>query len=177
MTTKIDTAIFTPMTGKRLQTSRRAAGISQTEMGALIGCSRHSVSYWETKVGPIKTRFGVPARMLVVLGIQTLPINCISYRAREHGVLGWVDRQQEALDKKSAHSRAKAAIRAAQHRQQCGAKTRKGHPCSNKSEPGRRRCKFHGGLSTGPKTIGGRTKIAEAQRSRWAAYKYSNSGQ
>jgi hypothetical protein len=40
-----------------------------------------------------------------------------------------------------------------------------------KSEAGRRRCKFHGGLSTGPKTAEGRARIAEAQRRRWARHK------
>jgi hypothetical protein len=31
--------------------------------------------------------------------------------------------------------------------------------------------KFHGGLSTGPKTPEGRARIAEAQRKRWAAWR------
>ncbi len=38
-------------------------------------------------------------------------------------------------------------------------------------EPGKRRCRFHGGLSTGPKTDAGRARIAEAQRRRWQAYR------
>ena len=33
------------------------------------------------------------------------------------------------------------------------------------------RCRFHGGLSTGPKTEAGRARIAEAQRRRWLAYR------
>jgi len=49
----------------------------------------------------------------------------------------------------------------------CGAKTRKGAPCRMKSEPGKKRCKFHGGKSTGPRTRVGRQRIAEAQRRRW----------
>jgi hypothetical protein len=52
-----------------------------------------------------------------------------------------------------------------------GAKTRKGTPCRNKSEAGKRCCKFHGGLSTVPKTQEGRDRIAEAQRLRWARVK------
>ena len=55
--------------------------------------------------------------------------------------------------------------------QRCGARTRKGTPCRCKPLPGKRRCKFHGGMSTGPKTPGGRERIAEAQRRRWAAYR------
>jgi len=58
----------------------------------------------------------------------------------------------------------------------CGAKTtRKGTPCKNMSEPGRRRCKFHGGMSTGPKTAEGRERIAEAQRQRWALWRLAQS--
>jgi hypothetical protein len=49
----------------------------------------------------------------------------------------------------------------------CGAHNRQGNPCSVRVEPGKRRCRFHGGLSTGPKTSAGRARIAEAQRRRW----------
>ena len=34
----------------------------------------------------------------------------------------------------------------------CGARTRKGTECKAKALPGKTRCKFHGGASTGPKT-------------------------
>lgn len=53
--------------------------------------------------------------------------------------------------------------------QRCGARTRKGTPCKCMPIPGRRRCKFHGGLSTGPKTAAGKARISEAQKRRWAA--------
>jgi hypothetical protein len=36
------------MTGAKLQALRRTAGINQTDMGAMIDATRHSVSYWET---------------------------------------------------------------------------------------------------------------------------------
>ncbi len=57
------------------------------------------------------------------------------------------------------------------YRQKCGAMTRKGTPCRCKPLPGKRRCKFHGGASTGPKTLEGRERIAEAQRRRWASWR------
>lgn len=38
----------------------------------------------------------------------------------------------------------------------CGARNRKGTPCKNKPMPGKARCKFHGGASTGPRTLHGR---------------------
>jgi hypothetical protein len=43
----------------------------------------------------------------------------------------------------------------------CGAKTRDGGSCQVRAEPGKTRCRFHGGKSTGPKTQAGRARIAE----------------
>src|SRR4029077_20450803 len=53
----------------------------------------------------------------------------------------------------------------------CGAKTRAGGCCQVRAEPGKARCRFHGGKSTGPKTQAGRARMAEAQRLRWLAYR------
>ena len=44
----------------------------------------------------------------------------------------------------------------------CGAKTRSGQPCSKFPVKGKRRCRLHGGLSSGPKTAEGRASIAAA---------------
>jgi hypothetical protein len=54
----------------------------------------------------------------------------------------------------------------------CGARTRRGAPCQCKAirtKRGAMRCRLHGGLSSGPKTIEGRARISEAMRQRWAA--------
>lgn len=48
----------------------------------------------------------------------------------------------------------------------CGAKTRSGGACAMRVEPGKHRCRLHGGLSTGPKTEEGRQRVAQAQRER-----------
>jgi hypothetical protein len=53
-------------------------------------------------------------------------------------------------------------------RPRCGAKTRAGAPCLMRPVAGKRRCRLHGGLSTGPKTPEGRAQIAAAQRRRLA---------
>jgi hypothetical protein len=54
----------------------------------------------------------------------------------------------------------------------CDARTKRdGRPCFAAPVPGNTRCKFHGGMSTGPKTPEGRARIAEAQRRRWAKYR------
>ena len=60
--------------------------------------------------------------------------------------------------------------------QKCGAQTRKGTPCRARALPGKTRCKFHGGASTGPKTPEGRKRIAEAQRRRWAKWRAECNG-
>ena len=44
----------------------------------------------------------------------------------------------------------------------CGAKTRSGTPCAKYPLAGKRRCRLHGSLSTGPKTAAGRARIAAA---------------
>lgn len=59
----------------------------------------------------------------------------------------------------------------------CGARTRKGTECKAKALLGKKRCRFHGGLSTGPKTTEGRKRIAAAQRKRWVEWRLSRSGQ
>ena len=44
----------------------------------------------------------------------------------------------------------------------CGAKTRSGAACAKFPIEGKRRCRLHGGLSTGPKTAAGRAAISAA---------------
>jgi hypothetical protein len=45
----------------------------------------------------------------------------------------------------------------------CGARTRSDNPCRKYPIAGKRRCRLHGGLSTGPKTREGKARIAAAQ--------------
>jgi hypothetical protein len=43
----------------------------------------------------------------------------------------------------------------------CGARRRSdGEPCQALSVPGRRRCKWHGGMSTGPRSAEGKLRVA-----------------
>lgn len=58
-------------------------------------------------------------------------------------------------------------------RPQCGARTRAGGACLapavwdfDSNAPRNGRCRMHGGLSTGPKTEEGRTRIRESNRRR-----------
>ncbi|MBK1720335.1 HGGxSTG domain-containing protein [Thiocystis violacea] len=50
----------------------------------------------------------------------------------------------------------------------CGAKTRRGTRCLCKPVPGSKRCKFHGGASTGPQTPEGK-EVARANLSKASA--------
>ena len=45
--------------------------------------------------------------------------------------------------------------------QRCDAKTRKGTACQKPPIKGKRRCRLHGGLSSGPKSAEGKSRIAE----------------
>ena len=62
--------------------------------------------------------------------------------------------------------------RQAAQRVQCGAsKHRDGKPCRALSEPGKRRCKWHGGCSTGPRTEEGKAKaLANLKQNRRGAF-------
>ena len=58
----------------------------------------------------------------------------------------------------------------------CEAKTRRGTPCRQRPLTGKRRCRLHGGLSTGPRTAEGRARIAEAQKERWRRFHITRKG-
>ena len=52
----------------------------------------------------------------------------------------------------------------------CGAKTRSGAPCAKYPIAGKRRCRLHGGASTGPRTPEGKARIA-AENTKHGRYK------
>lgn len=61
----------------------------------------------------------------------------------------------------------KCELKQDRQRVPCGAYARStGQPCRALSVPGKRRCRLHGGLSTGPKTAEGKARCADA---RWPA--------
>lgn len=159
--------VFPHLTGTDLRNARKAAGLSQVQLARAAGTGRDAVSYWENKPAICPSGWACQ-RMLKVLGIGILPVYATRTRARGDGVLPIrTAMEREAI----SAAKARQASRLAQLRVPCGAMTRKGQPCRLMSEPGRRRCKFHGGCSTGPKTVEGRAKISEAQRRRWAAWR------
>ena len=66
----------------------------------------------------------------------------------------------------SAHiAPARARELGPQQRVSCGAKRRRdGKPCQALSVPGKHRCKWHGGCSTGPKTVDGKARALDNLR-------------
>jgi len=50
----------------------------------------------------------------------------------------------------------------------CGAQNRRGHPCRQRELFPNGRCRYHGGLSTGPKTTEGRVRSLGNLTKRWA---------
>jgi transcriptional regulator with XRE-family HTH domain len=155
------------MTGAELRRLRRAAGLTQGDLASHAGYGREAVGYWEAKAGPIACRYGAVRRFLDALGIDPAPYLPPRAEARPDPLEAHL---QAALAQWRARQAERLARQLAARRVKCGAKTRKGSPCRNESEPGKRRCKFHGGRSTGAKTPEGRARIAEAQRQRWARY-------
>jgi hypothetical protein len=64
----------------------------------------------------------------------------------------------------------------------CGALTRQGERCKQlpvsdasryRPAPRNGRCRFHGGLSTGPKTPEGRKRVGDAARARYKAWAHA----
>jgi len=153
------------MTGDELRALRKRKGLSRPALAALARLHPDSVKYWEGKAR-IDLRGWAPDRILHALGAGHLSQKDIFPARRAEGDLRPVTRARNRVFYDSDFP----AVRRTRDRR-CGAKTRKGKPCRAKPLPGRRRCKFHGGMSTGPKTPEGRKRIAEAQRKRWRAWK------
>ena len=166
------------MTGAELRAHRKAMGLSQKALALRAIISSSAVKYWERKAR-INPKCRAVKSIAEALGIRGSKVFPPKYaHAGGWGVTGW-DQASVLLDAevelKMTAWRQRATLRAARLRVVCGARTRKDTPCRNMSGPGRKRCKFHGGKSTGPKTCEGKAKIAEAQRIRWARWRAGKS--
>uniref|UniRef100_UPI00406CDA23 HGGxSTG domain-containing protein n=1 Tax=Phaeobacter sp. PT47_59 TaxID=3029979 RepID=UPI00406CDA23 len=147
------------MTGDELKQHRLRSGLSRPALAALAGLHPSSVKYWERK-GETRICGHAPARLLLAMGLEVPKRPQIFKRPG----MRW--------DHFATTTRARGGVLGSAGAQtfskQCGARTRKGTACRSRPIPGKRRCRFHGGLSSGPKTQAGRNRIAEAQRKRWA---------
>ncbi|MEY8801666.1 HGGxSTG domain-containing protein [Leisingera sp. XS_AS12] len=147
------------MTGEELKQHRQRLGLSRPALAALAGLHPSSVKYWERK-GRERIRGHAPSRLFLVMGCE---------------VSNLVPHAPEPRDNFPTPTRARNGVLDTPDFQvaskRCGARTRKGAACRARPIPGKRRCRFHGGLSTGPKTSEGRDRIAQAQQKRWAIYR------
>lgn len=91
----------------------------------------------------------------------------------------WIATQMARLEDKRKAKAAKCVAQSERRlgpkltghsRKLCGARTRSrdSAPCQCKVVPGRTRCRFHGGLSTGPRTPEGKARCAEGVRRHFA---------
>lgn len=184
--------------GAELKAARKRAGLTQAVLGAKASISRQAVSYWECRK-TIDPRGWAVKRMAEVepqIG-ALLQAWCTNTHARGMGLrlkamfplskvrTGRRGRAappsaldallEAAITHELSRMKEREAQRRASLRVTCGAKTtRKGTACRNKSEPGRKRCKFHGGRSTGPRTAEGRQRVVDAQLKRWAEWRSRN---
>ncbi len=145
-------------TADRLRISRRLAGWSQRQLAARAGVHVQTVKYWERResvIGGWAVRRFRDAFAAAGMEWQGPPA------PQALGTLvSAIDDARATNVWKALHWLPTPFL------SRCGAKTRKGTACRCQPIPGRRRCKFHGGLSTGPKTPEGRERIREALRRR-----------
>ena len=140
------------MTGSKLDSHRKSTELSQHAFARRAGVPHDSVKFWEAKA-ELDLRRRAPCRLLETRGVKDhVQSDCV----RVGPVIVLRDKEQELLDSQSkalqAALRARFAKAATVARGRCGARTRKGDLCRSLSEPGWRRCRFHGGKSTGPRT-------------------------
>lgn len=161
------------MTGDELKAQRKRRDFSRLALAMLAGVHPDTVRYWERRA-IVDLRGWAPDRLLHAMGLGELSQKGTFPGPRfvsQQGISSTLTRARGGVlaetDKSSITTRGK---------RRCGAKTRKGTPCRAKPLPDKTRCRFHGGLSTGPKTLEGRERIAEAQRRRWARWQANRAG-
>ena len=105
-------------------------------------------------------------RDAIILYLWVLRLNAISdhhklvEECRENRTPRWT----KGLDGKPKYVGWNQAKR---DRPKCGAKTRKGTPCKAPAVPGKKRCRMHGGASTGPRTAKGLKRSLAAANAGW----------
>ena len=152
------------MTGDELKGLRKRQGLSRRALASLAGLHPDTVKYWEGKP-QMNMRGHAPDLLFKALGLGHLSQKHV-YPAWRH--LGNFRTSMRARGGVLLNIPSQGPIGPWE---KCGAKTRKGTACRAKALPGKTRCRFHGGLSTGPRTDQGRRRIAEAQRKRWRAFR------
>ena len=137
------------MTAERLRTARKTLGWTQKDLADHAGTHYQAVKYWERQTG----------------AIAGYAVDRFKAALQAAGYV-FAPPQMEA----GLNAGNQILSRPIMLPKLCGAKNRKGTACRCLAIAGKNRCKFHGGLSTGPKTAEGKERIAQAQRLRWQCH-------
>ena len=172
--------------GTQIGAARALLGWSRAQLASAAGLHINAIRYWEAKIGiPVRREPHACRRIreaLLHAGVEFIGhakpgvrlvenANFVMKppsRARaRHGVIPVSSHLAMLLTRTKT---VRAVVTRRKTSSPCGARTRTGAPCRRMSLRNGR-CRNHGGLSSGPKSIAGRTRIAEAQRRRWAKWR------
>lgn len=171
--------------GAQIRAARSLLGWSRHDLARAAGLHPNAVAYWEQTVTIPVGRHQPHACRKIAEALHRSDVEFVGHakpgvrlvkndnfvmrppsRARaRHGVIPIISRQEAWPPITQSHGYQVTAPRIA-----CGARTRASGSCRAKAMANHR-CRLHGGLSSGPKTIAGRARIAEAQRKRWAKWR------
>ncbi|WP_082549965.1 helix-turn-helix domain-containing protein [Mesorhizobium sp. Root157] len=141
--------------GDELRACRKAAGWTQKELAARSGFTAQTVKYHERRKGRLDGVAPSHFRDAFEAAGVMLPEPPRTFRPR-HGDLIAVFYSMPVCKPHLPRLR-------------CEARTRKGTPCRALALPGKQRCKFHGGMSTGPNSDAGKERIRQALKQRQGA--------
>jgi len=149
-----------------LRAARKTVGWSQADLGKRAGFSLRAVAYHEQKKGGRIDGVAPAAFRAVLLEVGATLAPLPPRRVPPPSTLELMMYSRPA---KIKVLRDQDAPRPAKPPPLiCGAKKRDGDPCKAKGVPGKKRCRNHGGLSTGPRTAEGLAIISRAQVNRHA---------
>ena len=134
--------------GTRLRDEREARGLSVRALARLADVAPSTVLRWESMVR-------LPKAPTVALRLIAKALRLRIF------VRSGPRRRVSAFEKLLARTLTQRSS------DPCSARTRSGGECQNRPLPGKRRCRFHGGLSTGPRTVEGKARCSQAAKRRW----------
>ena len=154
------------MTGSDLKNLRQLVGISRRQLGVRIGVHPDTIRYWERKIWA-NPEANVPELILKEFGVGNFDVSILLKSERFRRLFTNPKHEGARSAKVVETKQMDGKTCKPNDHNKCAAKTRSGSLCRAKRVPGRKRCRMHGGLSTGPKTDLGRQRISEAQKQRW----------
>jgi len=173
-----------PLTGDQIRQARLALGLTQEELGARAGFHRQCIVRLEG-YGSLGVLSSSVVSVRAVVKALALPEDVLFLATNAHArprVMEWLEqvdaKAEAAAQAKSEAAKSRRKMREArrqawraereagpkQVKPVCGARNRSGQPCQSKKLLRGGKCKFHGGMSTGPKTPEGLARCAEAGR-------------